>query len=1245
MTDFNDILPKIKGKPILVANRGIPGRRISRAIRDRFEGVAVMTATEIDKTAPAASSAQELMLLGRDPQAYLDLDLIIGLAKRRGIVAIHPGWGFASEDERFPKLCEEAGIIFIGSTAESMKLLGNKVEVRRLAKKLGIPVVPGSDGSVNIPEAREIVTQLGLPIMLKAEGGGGGRGIIEVEDSDKLEDAFTKASTMAQASFRNPRLYVEKRLDNIRHIEIQIIADKYGRIFAFDERDCSIQRNHQKLIEITPSPWAGLTASLRERLKSYARDLVRAVNYSSLCTVEFLITESGEPFLIEVNTRLQVEHGITETRYGLDLVEEQIAVAFGSRLRIDEERNRPLLMAMQVRVNLEDPQNDFTPNSGLISRYVSPGGPGVRLDSNLSAGYDFPSNYDSAGSLLIAFGQDWPKVIGIMERALGEYTIGGLKTTIPFYRGLLKHPKFLKADFTTSFIAQNPALLQYTDLNPEAERLGRLVAEISAYGYNPFIQLGRYRTAQTPRMERFNPVLPRLDIEIKRRPSPYPKGDRLGLLDYIRDSGGVHFTDTTCRDMTQSNSGNRFRLAEDAMVGPYLDEAGLFSLETGGGAHFHVAMMANMTYPFSEADSWAEFAPKSLKQILVRSTNILGYKPQPSSLMRLTGETICERFQVVRCFDFLNHAENMAPLAQVVLAHPSILFEPAISLSFGPGFTVEHYIQTAEALIAMCSKVSGLSSRQVVKVVSLGLKDMAGVCPPRFISALVKALTKRWPELVIHYHRHYTDGLFIPSVGAAAAAGTHIVDAALGASVRSYGQGDLLSLAAYLEEELNLKIFLDRQVVRQANFVLKQIMPYYDRYAPTYFQGIDHDVVEHGMPGGATSSSQEGAMKQGYIQFLPQMLRFLAGVRKITRYHDVTPGSQITWNTAFLAVSSAFKRGGPEAVTYLLEILDQSVNTPPEKVSERLSRERLQIYRDCNDAFRDLLLGRFGPLPLGFPPDWVYQSAFGEGYKSALEERRTDSPLNYLTEPDLENERAILVELIHREPTEEEFVMYLNQPSDALKTIRFRENFGDPNRLPLDVWLEGLRPDESVTFTDSKGKPHQLTILSILPEDQKGQVVVRYLLDSEILVHSAQVGAPVPDAVAANPGASVPIPNDVYHVLSPMNGDLWVTYVKEGDLVAPGQELFNISIMKQEKAVHSKVAAMVKKIHKTADFQNTKQMSPVRAGELIVELCPIPSRCQACQEPLPMAGLRFCPFCGVEQLENNPLAEKWTKVQ
>ncbi len=1220
---FEQIATEIRGRKILVANRGITARRIMRSIREVFHAVPVLTVTDADKTAPFTAGAQELILLGENPRAYLSIDRIIALAKKHHITAVHPGWGFASEDSSFPQKCVEADLLFIGPSAEAMRLLGNKVKVRELARDIGIPVVPGSPGAVSVAEARKVAMDMGLPVMLKAEGGGGGRGIYEVYDLDQLEGAFTKASTLAQASFGNPRLFVEKLLTSVRHIEIQIIADRHGNVFAFDERDCTVQRNHQKLVEITPSPWPGMTEERRARLKRYAEKLIKAVGYYSLATVEFLVDGEDNEYLIEVNTRLQVEHGITECRYGVDLVEEQIAIAFGAALRFNSADTLPVCHAVQVRINCEDPRHGFAPNSGLITRYISPGGPGVRLDSCISGGYAFPPHYDSAAALLIAYGKDWNKTISIMDRALNEYIIGGLKTTIPFHRRIINHPRFLSGLYDTRFIETTPDLMVYRDVEPEAMRLSRLVAEISARGYNPFVQLGNYRGLEDKRLASFAPVLP--PLEQQEAETAYPRGDRKALLDYLRDAGRVHFTDTTPRDITQSNSGNRFRLAEDKLIGPYLDQCGFFSIENGGGAHFHVAMMANMTYPFNEARSWNQFAPKTLKQILVRSTNLLGYKPQPRNLMRLTGEMICAHHDVIRCFDFLNHVDNMYPLAEVVLNSPGNVFEPAVSLSWAEGFDVPHYMGVVEAMVSMAAAVTGLPSKAASRQFIIGLKDMAGVCPPRFIRALVTAIREKYPELVIHYHRHFTDGLFVPAYGAAAQAGAHILDTAIGAAVRWYGQGEVLSTAAYIEEEMGLKTGLNKEMIRACNFVLKQIMPYYDRYAAPYFRGIDHDVVFHGMPGGAASSSQEGAMKQGYIHLLPYMLRFLAGTRRIVRYHDVTPGSQITWNTAFLAVTKAFQRGGEEEVRHLLWVMESVAGTPEERLNEELKKERLILYRESNDAFRDLLMGRFGRLPLGFPPEWVYESVFGDKYHQMLPQRTQESPLLSLADMDIAAEKSDLARQIERDPTDEELVMYLNHPGDALKTIRFRQEFGNPNRLPLDVWFEGLTSDRELVFNDSEGKPHRMSILDMAPVDPQGMSLVRYALDDETFAYPVKVAA----ATGAKTGALEMMDRDnPSHVGSPSTGDLWVMYVKPGDLVKKGEELFNITIMKQEKAVTATMDGIVERVLKTADFKHDKKMVPVREGELLVVLGPVPKKCTSCRTPIKEEGFRFCPACG-----------------
>ena len=1230
MHDFAETVRLVSGKAILIANRGISARRVCRSIQDRFGAISVMTVTDVDKSSPATLSAQELILLGQDPRAYLDIDLIIRHAKKRGVIAIHPGWGFASEDDRFPAKCKEADIIYIGSTAEAMNLLGNKVQVRALAKRLGIPVVPGSEGSVDIPGAREACAKIGFPVMLKAEGGGGGRGIFLINNQTELDGAFSKASTMAQASFGNPRLYVEKYLPSIRHIEIQVAADKYGNIFAFDERDCTVQRNHQKLIEITPSPSELITPELREQLKTYSREIIRAARYDSLATVEFLVTPEGNAYLIEANTRLQVEHGITECRYGIDLVEEQIHIAFGGKLRLNDQEHLPSQHAVQVRINCEDPKNGFTPNCGVITHYISPGGPGVRLDSNLSSGYDFPPNYDSAGALLIAYGSSWQKVLGILKRALGEYSIGGVKTTIPFYKQVIKHPKFRSAEFDTMFINNTPELMCYTDLEPESHRLGRLIAEISARGYNPYVLLGEYRSRCTPTVGDFSPVLPPIPTKISKQASPYPRGDRDALLDSIRDSDWIHFADTTPRDQTQSDGGNRFRLAEDMLIGPYLDNCNYFSIENGGGAHFHVAMLANMTYPFTEARKWNAFAPKTLKQILIRSTNVLGYKPQPKNLMRITGEMICEEYQIIRCFDFLNHVENMLPFAELALNDKRVVFEPAVSLTWSDNFSIAHYLEVAEAILAMVARAAGISSLQASRRIILGLKDMAGACPPRFMRELVAALRKAHPALVLHYHRHYTDGLFVPTVGAAAAAGAQIIDTGLGASVRWYGQGDVLATAAYLEEELGLKTNLNKDMIRKANFVLKQIMPFYDRYTSPYFKGVDHDVVAHGMPGGATSSSQEGALKQGYIHLLPYMLKFLEGTRKIVLYHDVTPGSQITWNTAFLAVTSAYRRGGEEEVEYILNVLDQVARLSEDELPTYVREARLALYREANDAFRDLLLGKFGALPLGFPADWVYESAFGSEWQTAIRNRTDSSPLDSLEQVDFASEEQAFIKHLKRKPTEEEFVLYLNHPGDALKTIQFHSEFGDPNRIPLDIWFEGLKENKEVSFTDSKNKPHAMTILHIEEPNEQGRSIVRYILDSETWSYEVQVTEPA--ATQFNDGVEMADPGNPYHVGSPSKGDLWVTYVAPGDLVKKGEELFNVSIMKLENSVLAPIDGIVKRVLRHADYREDKAMVPVREGELIVELGAVPHVCgnKDCGKPLYSSDSLYCPYCGTK---------------
>jgi len=449
-----------------------------------------------------------------------------------------------------------------------------------------------------------------------------------------------------------------------------------------------------------------------------------------------------------------------------------------------------------------------------------------------------------------------------------------------------------------------------------------------------------------------------------------------------------------------------------------------------------------MTDPWEEAEDWNNFAPNTQKLILIRSTNILGYAPQCREIMQRTGELINKHYHVIRCFDFLNHIENMVPFAEIALKAENRIFEPAISLSWAEGFDVPHYLGVLDDILSMTGRILECSKDEASKKIIFCLKDMAGVCPPRFIKRLVSEILDKYPDLIIQYHRHATDGLAVPTLGAAAQAGVKILDVADGPSVRFYGQTAVMPVVAYIEGELGLKTRLDKERIRETAFVLKQIMPVYD-CRPT-FLGIDHDVTRHGLPGGATSSSQEGALKQGYAFLLPSILLVLELYRKLIRYHDVTPGSQITWTNGYLMIVNAYERGGMTEVQRIIDLLKKVTSVPEDELDEKTKKDRRIIFINANDALKNLLLGKFGKLPLGWPSVWVYQSVFGDKYEESIANRTEESPLNSLPAVDIDELKKELATHIGREPNENELVNYLNHPGDALKLIKNLEKFSDP---------------------------------------------------------------------------------------------------------------------------------------------------------------------------------------------------------
>ncbi|OEU79871.1 MAG: pyruvate carboxylase [Desulfobacterales bacterium S5133MH4] len=1215
-----------------VANRGVPALRVGRTIRE-IGAVYAAFYTPVDKTAPHVSKAGRAYSLS-SVDGYLDIKEIVRVAKKHNIAALHPGWGFAAENNNFPSICEKYDIIFIGPSEGPMKKLGNKVKARGIAKSLSIPVIEGSDGAVSLEEARKIADRIGFPVMIKSEGGGGGRGVVVVNSQEELERHFYIASNMAEASFGNPNLYIEQYLQFVRHLEIQVLCDKFGNAIALDERDCSCQRRYQKLLEITPSPWKGASRELREALKEAAVKIVTAVGYDSIATIEFLVDEKQNFYFIEANTRLQVEHGISELLYGIDIVEEMIRIAFGETLSLTDEQLKPRGFAMQCRINFEDPQNGFMPNSGTITRYLSPGGEGVRVDSCVFGDYEFPKAYDSLGALLMAYGSTWEKTASSMERALSEYFIGGLKTTIPFHKKIVTHPKFMSGEVHTKFIESTPELISYREIIPEPLRLAGLIAETTAIGYNPHIGLGPYRKSADSRVGPM-PVVQvshsEKPIENDYRPPFSPDEHRDTVLSYLRRSEFVEFCNTTPRDVTQSESGNRFRLFDDRLVGPLIDQCGYVSIENGGGAHYHVAMLGCMTDPWVEAEEWNRFAPNTQKLILIRSTNILGYAPQPREVMERTGRMIVKHYHVIRCFDFLNHIDNMTPFAEIVLKSENRIFQPAVSLSWAEGFSVEHYLSVLDDILSMAGRIMECGKAEASKKIIFCLKDMAGVCPPRFIYHLISAILDDYPELVIQYHRHITDGLAVPALGSAAKAGAKILDVADGPTVRFYSQAGVMPVVAYIEGELGLKTRVDKEKIREVAFVLKQIMPLYDRYCRPTVLGPDHDVTGHGLPGGATSSSQEGALKQGYAFLLPHILLILELCRKIIRYHDVTPGSQVTWTNGYMMAVKAYERGGVTEVQRVIDILKAVTSTPESKLDEGVKEDRLILFAHANDALKNLLLGKFGKLPLGWPPDWVYRSVFGEEWYDAVAKRTEESPLNFLPPVDMEAVEAELAGHIGRTPTENEIVNYLNHPGDALKLIRSLEKYGDPNALPDDIWFEGLRVGHEREFVTSDGKVHTIKILRIGKVDAYGKKRVRYKLDYEVFVKDMKVE----EGTTKGPGFEMGDTKNPYHIAAPFDSDLWLVHKKEGDPVKVGEEVLNLSLMKTEYAVTSPVDGVVKRVVVFADYRADKKMVPVKKQALLMELAPPREHCKKCDAEID-EDYKFCPTCGHKMEIPNP---------
>ncbi len=657
------------------------------------------------------------------------------------------------------------------------------------------------------------------------------------------------------------------------------------------------------------------------------------------------------------------------------------------------------------------------------------------------------------------------------------------------------------------------------------------------------------------------------------------------IVKTIRELDGVMFTSTGMRDAGQSDYKNRHRIYDLATLAPYYEKMGLFSAECHGGARWHVGIMNRREDPFEEIRILREKMPSVLLQTLIRETNLWGYRPYPKNVIEYVVARV--DIDVWRCFSFLNDIRNMRTVAEIVMKRGR-LFEPAISFTQADWTTDEYYLSVVDEIVDLCG-----GTEEII----LCIKDMAGVGSPKRIAQLIDAIKQKYPELVIHYHRHTTDGLALPAYLAAARAGAKILDVEEDSLTRFYGQPPILAVHAYLEEA-GVKVHLNREAAEGAVQKVREWINQY-AWAESPFKGLDHNVTKHKMPGGAFPSSFEQAEKGGFLHLMPQILRVMSLYNRIVKYFDVTPGSQITWVTCSGMVNKYAKEKGLKGVEHLIKLLTkfvEEVDQDLDKMEPWEREELLTIFRNAPGDFKNLILGKYGRLPQGWPADWVYQSAFGDEWQEKIKERTDKSPLETVKPDDLDKLRRELEEKIERKPTEEEFILYLMHPKDAVEYIKFRDEYGQaPLVLPTNVWREGLKnPGDKVEF-ELDGKPYAIELVSVGTEHE-GVVHVVMKVNNKTRVYTVETPRAkkkeIKKAVGPNQ-IGAPISGNVWRIGNPERGSL-----KVGDIVHKGEEIANIEAMKMENVVVAPFDAQIVAIH-------VKLNDTVEEGQLMFELKPL----------------------------------------
>jgi len=1142
----------VQFRKILVANRGEIAIRVCRACTELgIRTVAIYA--EQDSLSLHRYKADEAYLIGagKGPiEAYLDIQGIILLAKRHDCDAIHPGYGFLSENADFASACAEAGVVFIGPSAEQLTLFGDKVAARQAAMRAGVPVVPGSDGAVTVEEAQQFAQQAGYPLILKALSGGGGRGMRVVHSDEELGEAFTRASSEAQTSFGAASVYVEKLVEDPKHIEVQILGDRFGHIVHLYERDCSIQRRHQKVVEVAPSM---LPDEQRSRVCEVALALMKSAGYYNAGTVEFLLDREGQFYFIEVNPRVQVEHTVTELVTGIDIVQAQILVAMGKELSdpaigIHSQEDVALRgYAIQCRLTTEDPQNNFTPDTGRIIAYRPASGFGVRLDgSNGYSGARVLPYYDSLLEKLSVWALTFESATAKMRRALAEFRIRGVKTNIPFLDNVVRHPLFLNGQYTVNLIDTHPELFVFKRRQDRANKLLQYIAEVSVNGSE-----GVKSGAKKPAVQW--PALP--EYALTDKPLPGTRDVLLqkgvdGLLKHMQEDGRLWLTDTTLRDAHQSLLATRVRTYDLLQIAEQIahETPQLFSLEMWGGATFDTSMR------FLKEDPWERLArlrakiPNILFQMLLRGANAVGYRNYPDNVVtHFIDEAGLAGIDVFRIFDSLNWLPNMQKSIERVrengkIAEAAICYTGDILDPLRTKFTLSYYVDMAKELERAGAHI-------------IAIKDMAGLLKPFAAHELVRAL-KEHVGLPIHLHTHDTASTGVAAVIKAAEAGLDIADVAVSSMSGMTSQPNMTAVAAAFAGSLrDTHIDIKR---------LSVISEYFGRVRELYrpfdsgLQSGASDVYEHEMPGGQYTNLQRQAESLGLGDRFDEVKRAYREVNDMLGdIVKVTPSSKMVGDFALFMVQNRL--------------------TPDEL------RVRAREF-DYPASVVDYFMGYMGQPPGGFP-DWLQAAV--------LKDRKplSDRPGALLDAVDFAALTAEVNGKVKRIVTSRDVSSYSLYPQVYLDFMEAAAQYGDLSVLDSGTFFYGLRPGEEVTVDIDPGKTLVIKFISVSLPRSDGTRVVFFELNGqprEIEVTDRQEAATAPRRRKADPA-------NQNEIGASMSGTVVSVMVDEGERVVAGQFLMVTEAMKMEMQIQAPAAGVVKLIA-------AKIGDPVQAGDLLFVL-------------------------------------------